>query len=86
MSCFARCSISTSFPVVHPDCQKVAIVAEIEEEIPRAFLHLTSQIGQHIEAVEVYGEVLVASLVAIEEFLLDIRLSGRGQKRRQHIL
>ena len=74
------------FPVAHPDRHDIAVVTDIEEELPGAFLHLAAQVRQHVVAVDVNFEGLVAGLVACEKFLLDVRLSGGGQKCRQPIL
>ena len=56
------------FPVAHPDRQDIAVVTDIEEELPGAFLHLAAQVRQQIIAIDMNFEGLVAGLVASESF------------------
>ena len=73
-------------PVAHADGQDVAVVADIEEELPGAFLRLAAQVGQHVEAVEMNLEGLVADLVALQQLGRDVRLSSGGEESRQPVL
>ena len=74
------------FPVLVPDRQDVAVIADVEEELARAFLDFTGQIGEHVVAVKVHLEGLVAGLMALEQFLLDVGFSRGGQESRQPVL
>ena len=68
------------------DRQDITIIADIEEESARAFLDLASQVGQHIVAVNMNFEGLVASFVTIQELLLDVRITSSGQECGQPVL
>ena len=76
-SCFGALLHQDDLPVLHPDGQNVAVVADVEEELPRALLHLPGQVGQHVDAVDVDLVGLVADLVAFEELGRDVRCRRR---------
>src|SRR5438270_8682516 len=39
------------FPVAHANCQDVAVVADIEEKLPGAFLRFAGQVGKQVVAI-----------------------------------
>src|SRR5260370_3936152 len=63
-----------------------AVIADVEEVVSWALLHLPSEVWQLVNAVDTDIERLIPSLVAVEELLVYVWLAGRGQQRRQHVL
>ena len=73
-------------PVADPERHDLAVVVGVVEPVARAFVGLAGQVGQQVVAVDVDVEGLVAGLVALEQFLLDVRVAGCGQQRGQPLL
>ena len=75
-----------ALPVLHTDGHDVAVVADVEEGIPRAFVHLAFQVRQHVVTVDMHLERLLAGLVALEQLLLDVGHARGGEEGRQPVL
>src|ERR1700724_2201367 len=63
-----------------------AVIADVEEVVSWALLHLPGEVWQLVDAVDTDIERLIPSLVAVEELLVYVWLASRGQQRRQHVL
>ncbi len=74
------------FPILDPHGDDVAVVVEVEEPAPRAFLDLAGQIGKLVVAVDVDLVDLAADVHALEEFVLHIGISGRSDERREPVV
>ena len=71
--------------VADPHRDDVAVVAEVDDGVSRALLHLAGQVGNHVVAVEMDLVGLVADRAAVEELLGDVRIAGGGEQRRKHV-
>jgi len=74
------------FPIANSDREDIAVVADIENKLPRALLRLAGQIGQQIVPVDMYLEGLVAYRMPVEKLFRDFRLASRSEQRWQPIL
>ena len=85
-----HCSRSTllhehKFPIVVSQPGQLLVVVDVKERLPRALRSLSGQVRHEVVAVEMDLVGHVADLVAGEQFVLDLRITGDGQNRRQHV-
>src|SRR5262245_58656037 len=71
--------------VVETHGDQVAVVVEVEELLARAGFLFAQEQRRHVVTVEVDLEVLLADLVAFQEFPLDVWLTGGVQEGRQPV-
>ncbi len=71
--------IEDRFPIPVTDGHDLAVVVGVEKPVTRALVRLTLEIGQHVVAVDLDLEMLVAGLVTPLQLLDDIRFAGRRQ-------
>ena len=67
-------------PVVVSQTRQLLVVVDVEKRFPRALRSLPGQVGHEIVAVEMNLVGHVADLVAVEQFVLDLRVTGDCQE------
>src|SRR5439155_8788927 len=72
-------------PVVVAQGNYAAVVAPVEEFMPRRLLGFAFEIWDQVIAVEMNLVGLGAELVALLELCLDVRLANGGQECRYHV-
>ena len=72
-------------PVLVAHRHELGVVVDVEELLARGLLLLAGEHRQLVVAVEVHLERLAHRVVAREQLVLDVRLAGRGQQRREPV-
>src|SRR5205823_5362783 len=74
-------------PVVVANTEHVAVVTEIEVNLPRTLLRLAGQVVDEVEAIDVVLEGLAVGLVAaLLELFADVRVASHGEEGRQPVV
>jgi hypothetical protein len=81
-----RCSHEDDLPVVESHRQHVAVVAEVDVEIPRARLGLARQVWQQVETVDVVLVGAADRLMALLQLVDDVGIAGHREERRQPVV
>ena len=72
-------------PVVVAQPGQLLVVVDVKERFPRALRDLPGQVGDEVVTVEVNLVGPVADLVALEQFVLNLRVASHGHKGRQPV-
>jgi hypothetical protein len=83
--CLARAFFEHHLPILVAQGHDVAIVVQVDELLARAALLLAHEVRKLVIAVEMDLEGLGSGLVALEKFVLDIRVAGGRQQGRHPV-
>src|SRR6516162_7872038 len=72
-------------PVTETNRHELPVITEVDQRLPRTFLHFAGEVRQHVVAIEMDVEGLIADLRSLEQSLRDVQVAGGRQQGGKHI-
>ncbi len=66
-------------PVIVAQTNQLLVVVDVKKRLPRALIDLTGQVRHEVVAIEMDLVGHVANFVALEQFVLHLRVTGNRQ-------